>query len=201
MPPPPLPRCSTAVSHELKTWRALPSLRFITDYHQHEHYIAALAHSLEEHWQAHGRSEKLVMSFHGIPQQSTVAGDPYAAQCHTTAKRLAEKLKLTDDQWLITFQSRFGPKKWLQPYTEVTLKQLAEHTPNVDIICPGFAADCLETLEEIQMRYQETFIAAGGETLNYIPALNDREDHLDMMMAIIKANISGWRNPTKTKTL
>lgn len=153
-------------------------------------YIAALAASVREHWQAHGRAEKLLISFHGIPQRMVDRGDPYARQCTLTAEHLAESLKLPKSEWQLVFQSRFGRAKWLQPYTENTLQQLAAAgTKTVDVICPGFAADCLETLEEISLRYAESFRTAGGRELRYIPALNARPDHVHALADLVMAQL------------
>jgi ferrochelatase len=154
-----------------------PAIRWVKDYPTDPGYIGALAASVREHWQAHGRGDKLVMSFHGIPQRSVERGDPYADQCHATARALAAALGLSPDQWLATFQSRFGAAKWLQPYTQPTLEALARGgLRRVDVLCPGFPADCLETLEEIAMECREAFLHAGGATFHYIPCLNERPD-------------------------
>lgn len=153
-------------------------------------YIAALAASVREHWQARGRGQKLLISFHGIPQRMVDRGDPYAQQCALTAERLAQSLDLSKSDWQLVFQSRFGRAKWLQPYTENTLRQLAAMgTKIVDVICPGFAADCLETLEEIALRYAESFRAAGGRELRYIPALNERPDHVHALADLVMAQL------------
>lgn len=163
-------------------WRARqktpPEIALLPDYHQDAGYIAALAAAVREHWTTQGgRGAKLIMSFHGIPQQAVDKGDPYAGQCHATTRRLAAELGLADDAWLATFQSRFGAAKWLQPYTQPTLEQLArDGVPSVDVICPGFSADCLETLEEISLECREAFLAAGGREFHYIPCLNERPD-------------------------
>lgn len=154
-----------------------PAIRWVKDYPTAPGYIGALAASVREHWLAHGRGDKLIMSFHGIPQRSVDRGDPYADQCHATAQALAAALGLSPDQWLATFQSRFGAAKWLQPYTQPTLEELARGgLKRVDVLCPGFPADCLETLEEIAMECREAFLHAGGETFHYIPCLNERPD-------------------------
>ncbi|MGH8370219.1 MAG: ferrochelatase [Gammaproteobacteria bacterium] len=159
----------------------------IRDYHQHPAYIAALAASVREHWQVHGRGGKLLISFHGIPQQVADKGDPYPGQCRHTAQLLAAELKLQDSDWQLVFQSRFGAARWLQPYAVDSLRQLAAAgIKSVDVICPGFAADCLETLEEIALRYADMFRAAGGETLRYIPALNTRPDHIKALAQIVQ---------------
>ena len=158
--------------------RELPGIRLIKDYHDWPAYIEALAASVHEHWQAHGRAQHLLMSFHGIPKRNADLGDPYPRQCATTARLLADRLGLQDEDWSLAFQSRFGKAEWLQPYADQELQRLAGRgLKTVDAICPGFAADCLETLEEIGVEYAEVFRAAGGEALRYIPALNDRPDH------------------------
>ncbi|HET7394963.1 MAG TPA: ferrochelatase [Gammaproteobacteria bacterium] len=162
----------------------------VRDYHDHPSYIAALATSVRDHWQQNGRGQKLLISFHGIPQQVAERGDPYPKHCQRTAQLLATALELKDDEWQLVFQSRFGPAPWLQPYTDITLKQLAaDGKRNVDVICPGFATDCLETLEEIALRYAEVFRAAGGEALRYIPALNSRPDHIKALAQIVRARL------------
>lgn len=154
-----------------------PAIRWVTDYPTDSGYIGALAASIRAHWEAHGRGDKLIMSFHGIPQRSVDRGDPYAGQCHSTAAALAAALDLSDGEWLATFQSRFGAAKWLQPYTQPTLEELARGgLKRVDVVCPGFPADCLETLEEIAMECREAFLYAGGESYRYIPCLNERPD-------------------------
>lgn len=175
-----------AVSEKLKTWRWLPELKMINHYHDNPGYIDALSESITEHWNKFGKPEKLLFSFHGIPKIYFDAGDPYYCECHKTARLVAEKLKLTEDRWILTFQSRFGPKQWLQPYTDVTLKQLASSgIKSVNIICPGFSADCLETLEEINIQNRNIFLQAGGEEFSYISALNDRPSHTRTLAKII----------------
>lgn len=162
----------------------------VHDYHADPAYIAALAQSVREHWTKQGRGAKLLLSFHGIPQQVSDAGDPYAGQCLATAAALAKQLQLADGEWQATFQSRFGPAAWLKPYTEESLRECAaQGIRRVDVLCPGFAADCLETLEEIGMRYAESFRAAGGERLRYIPALNARDDHVQALAALAAAQL------------
>lgn len=162
----------------------------VRDYHAHPGYIAALAESVREHWAQHGRGQRLLISFHGIPQQIADRGDPYPGHCRQTAALLAEALDLGQRDWMLTFQSRFGPAPWLQPYTDETLKQLAASgITTVDVICPGFATDCLETLEEIALRYAETYREAGGEVLRYIPALNARAGHIKALAAIVSAKL------------
>lgn len=187
-----------AVSNVLKNWRWIPEMRFVNQYHDNPGYIKALAESVSDHWHridesGDQRGEKLIMSFHGLPKRNLEAGDPYFCQCHKTGRLLAEKLNLKNDQWLLTFQSRFGKQEWLQPYTDATLKQLAKDgVKRVDIISPGFPADCLETLEEIDMENREYFIQAGGEQYHYIPALNDTPSHIRALADIIQKHTQGW---------
>lgn len=178
------------VSEHLKTWRNLPAIQFINQYADHKAYIAALANSVLQHWQQNSPGQKLLFSFHGIPQRNIKLGDPYEKLCYQTAHAVAEKLQLHASQWQVVFQSRFGKQKWLEPYCDITLKTLARlGVLKVDIICPGFAADCLETLEEVQIRNQEIYKTAGGQTLNYIPALNDAPEHLHALMQIILSTV------------
>ena len=182
-----------AVTNELKKWRWLPEIRMVNHYHDYPDYIDALKNSIEEYWKHNGRPQKLIFSFHGLPKHYFLAGDPYHCECHKTARLVAEKLKLDQDQWLVTFQSRFGPREWLKPYTDKTLISLAEcGVKNINIICPGFSADCLETLEEIDIQNREFFIKAGGEKFNYIPALNDDEHHIELLSNIILKHTNGW---------
>ena len=182
-----------AVTNELKKWRWLPEIRMVNHYHDYPDYIDALKNSIEEYWKHNGRPQKLIFSFHSLPKHYFLAGDPYHCECHKTARLVAEKLKLDQDQWLVTFQSRFGPREWLKPYTDKTLISLAEcGVKNINIICPGFSADCLETLEEIDIQNREFFIKAGGEKFNYIPALNDDGDHIELLSNIILKHTNGW---------
>lgn len=178
-----------AVFAALQRERVVPELTLLRGYHDADGYIGALAASVREHWEMHGRGEKLLMSFHGVPQRYVDAGDPYQDECVATARLLADALGLTDDDWLLTFQSRFGREPWLQPYTDVTLRELAARgVKRVDVICPGFAADCLETLEEISLQNRELYTQAGGDTLSYVPALNARADHI----AFLQNLVSQW---------
>jgi ferrochelatase len=163
-----------------------PDQRRIDDYHADEGYIAALAASVREHWATHGRGEHLLLSFHGIPQRYVERGDPYGRQCEETGRRLAAALDLRDGQWQLGYQSRVGKARWLEPYTEDLVPRLArEGVRRLDVICPGFAADCLETLDEVAIRYREAFVAAGGEALRYVPALNARADHVAALAQVI----------------
>ncbi|MBB4842057.1 ferrochelatase [Paucibacter oligotrophus] len=182
----------------LKT-RHLPELRFVTHYHDEPLYIAALADSVRRHWAAHGRPEKLVMSFHGMPARSLALGDPYHCECLKTGRLLAESLGLSKTEYEITFQSRFGKAKWLEPYTEPTLKKLAaDGLRHVAVICPGFSADCLETLEEINLEAREAFLHAGGQRFDYIPCLNDDPAGMRALSALAERHLQGW--PTQETT-
>ena len=181
------------VTRVLQQWRWLPELRFVLCYHDRPAYIEALANSVREHWQQHGRAQRLLMSFHGIPRRYFAAGDPYYCACQKTARLLAEKLGLEEGQWQLTFQSRFGREEWLQPYTDYTLRSWARQgIESVDVICPGFSADCLETLEEIAQQDRELFLANGGREYRYIAALNDRPDHVEALARLIETNLQGW---------
>lgn len=172
---------------------SLPHLHFIRDYHLNPGYIEALANSVREYQAVHGVPDRLLMSFHGIPQRYARQGDPYPQQCEATAQALAEALALDADQWALTFQSRFGREPWLQPYTDKTLAEWGESgLGRVAVICPGFAADCLETLEEIALQNAEIFTEAGGGQLDYIPALNDRADHIKMLAELVLSQTKGW---------
>jgi ferrochelatase len=154
-----------------------PELVLIDDYHEHPGYIGALAQSVRDHQLWQERPEKLVMSFHGIPKRAVDKGDPYESQCRRSAELLARELALAPNEWQLAFQSRFGAAEWLQPYTQPTLEQLArDGVKCVDVICPGFPCDCLETLEEIGMECRDAFLAAGGRDFRYIPCLNERPD-------------------------
>ncbi len=182
-----------AVSEALRGWRWLPELRFVNHYHDEPAYISALTESVREHRAQHGSADRLLLSFHGIPQEYFDQGDPYFCECQKTARLLAEALELGDDDWTLSFQSRLGPKQWLQPYTDQTLRKLATGSvKSVQVLCPGFSADCLETLEEIAMENREVFLNAGGERYEYIPCLNDRPAHIEALAAIIERHLAGW---------
>ena len=173
--------------------RRVPELRFINHYHDDPGYIAALAASVRAHWARQPRGDKLVMSFHGVPARSLTLGDPYHCECHKTARLLAEALGLAKDDYLVTFQSRLGRAKWLEPYTEPTVKKLAaQGIKRIDAICPGFAADNLETLEEIAMEAKDAFIGAGGEQFNFIDCLNDRPDWISALADLSLRHLQGW---------
>jgi protoporphyrin/coproporphyrin ferrochelatase len=182
-----------AVAKELMTWRWVPELRFVTQYHDHPAYIAALAQSVRDHWAEHGEPERLLLSFHGIPKDYFLQGDPYHCHCHKTGRLLAEALKLPRERWELSFQSRVGNKEWLRPYTDELLKEWgAAGVGKVHVMCPGFSADCLETLEEIAEENRHYFTAAGGGEYQYIAALNDRPDHMDMLAKLVGRHCAGW---------
>lgn len=175
-----------AISKELQQWRWLPDLEFISHYHNHPAYIKALVASVRDYWQQHGTPEKLLMSFHGIPEDYHTAGDPYPDECRTTAQLLAAELGLDSGQWAISFQSRMGRKEWTKPYTDELLKEWGEAgVKSVHVICPGFPTDCLETLEEIGKENRAYFTAAGGGDYHYIPALNSSPEHIKALAEII----------------
>jgi ferrochelatase len=181
------------VYRELQGMRNTPALRTIKHFHDHPGYIAALAANIQAYWQQHGRPEKLVMSFHGLPRYTLDKGDPYHCECHKTGRLLAEALQLTPEQYTVSFQSRFGKTEWLQPYTTATLKALgAQKTSRVDVACPGFVADCLETLEEIAQEGKEDFQHAGGGEYHYIPCLNGRDDWIAALSDLTLENLHGW---------
>jgi ferrochelatase len=173
--------------------RHLPEFRFVNRYHDHSGYIAALAQRVREHWAAHGQGEVLVMSFHGVPERTLHLGDPYHCECMKTGRLLAEALSLPREKVRITFQSRFGKAKWLEPYTEPTLISLAQQgIRKVDVVCPGFTSDCLETLEEIAQEAQEAFTHAGGEQFQYIPCLNDHPAWINALADLAEQHLQGW---------
>ncbi len=181
------------VADILRHWREQPALRTVTRYHDEPAYVEALADSVRRHWDERGRSERLMLSFHGIPKRYVKNGDPYPRDCGITAQLLAEKLGLKRGEWKVCFQSRFGREPWLQPYTDYTLAAWGKRgIKSVDVICPGFSADCLETLEEIAIGNSELFAENGGEKLSYIPALNDNAAHIDLFSGLIQRELSGW---------
>jgi ferrochelatase len=182
-----------AVADQLKNWRWLPELHFVTHYHDEPGYIRALARSVKATWEAHGRSRRLLFSFHGIPNRYFLAGDPYHCQCRKTARLVADELGMPEGDWTVSFQSRFGPQEWLAPYTDRTLREWAKNgISSVDVICPGFSADCLETLEEIAQLNREVFLSAGGERYTYIPALNDGVEHIQLLADLVAKHSQGW---------
>jgi protoporphyrin/coproporphyrin ferrochelatase len=182
-----------AVSEALSNVRNLPGLRIVKHFHDHPAYIHALARQVKDYWAANGRAEKLVMSFHGLPRFHLDRGDPYHCECHKTARLLAVALELDPDQYLVTFQSRFGRQEWLKPYTIEVMQQLgAKRTRRIDVFCPGFVADCLETLEEIAMENKAAFLRAGGINFHYIPCMNEAEPWIQGLAHIALENLHGW---------
>ena len=178
--------------------RLLPELRTINHFHDDSRYVDVLADSVRRHWQAQGRGDKLVMSFHGMPERTLHLGDPYHCHCHKTARLLAEKLGLGKNDYVVTFQSRFGRAKWLEPYTEPTLRALGKAgTKRVDVICPAFVSDCIETLEEIAMEGKQAFISSGGQAFSYIPCLNDGHAWITALSSICEQHLMGW--PTRAE--
>ncbi len=181
------------LSSILTQWRVIPEYRILTEYYSHPSYIGAICEQIKSHWQQKQKSEKLLFSFHGLPQQYINAGDIYQVQCTETAKLIAQRLDLKESEWIISFQSLFGPKKWIQPYTSDTLIKFGKEGINsIDIVCPGFAVDCLETIEEINIQNRKFFMNAGGKDFHYIPALNHETAHIDLMTKLIKENASNW---------
>lgn len=182
-----------AVHQSQQQERDIPEFRFVKSYCDHPTYIGALANSVRGHWQNKGQGEQLLMSFHGIPKRYADAGDPYPEECHKTAHSLAQALSLDERQWAYTFQSRFGPAEWLQPYTDKTLEHLpAQGVKHVDIISPAFAADCLETLEELKIQNCELFLGAGGKRYEYIPALNADPLFIQCLAELTEQHTQGW---------
>lgn len=184
-----------AMAKWLLKQRNIPGLSFIRDYYQHPLYIQALANSVRDYQQQHGQAEKLLMSFHGIPQPYADKGDPYADRCRVTAQKVAQALQLSDDQWAISFQSRFGKQEWVKPYTDQLLQSWAEQgVASVQILSPAFSADCLETLEELAIQNAELFLKAGGKDYAYIPALNDRDDHIDLLGLLLQTQLEALKS-------
>jgi ferrochelatase len=173
--------------------RRLPELRFVNHYHDDDGYLGALETQVRRHWQREGRGRKLVLSFHGMPARTLKLGDPYHCECHKTARLLAARLGLSAGDYRVTFQSRFGRAAWLEPYTDVTLAALArEGDAGVDVMCPGFSADCLETLEEISIEARAAFLAAGGTTFHYLPCLNDSAEGMRALAGVALRHLQGW---------
>ena len=190
-----------SVTRALARRRRVPEMRFINQYYDNSDYITALAASIREAWDANGRGERLLFSFHAIPRRMVENGDPYHRQCLETARRVAEALGLGEKEWQLSFQSRLGRAEWLKPYTDVTLRQWGkERMGRIDVVCPGFAVDCLETLEEIAMRYAEKYVSAGGGELRYIPALNARDDHASFLCRLVERTVAGWTEAISNDT-
>ena len=182
-----------ALAKDFTHRRWLPELRFANGYHDDPVYIKAICTSIEDHWRTHGKPEKTLFSYHGVPVRYLHKGDPYHCFCLQTTRLIAAHLELTDDEYLCTFQSRFGREPWLQPYTDECLKQLgADGIKRVDVVCPGFSSDCLETIEEIDNENRAYFIDSGGKDFHYIPALNAQEVHIQALADICERNIRDW---------
>ena len=182
-----------AVAAQMASVRWVPGLRFVDAFATHSGYVRALAQVANDYWMKHGRPEHVVLSFHGLPKRTLDLGDPYHCQCHATARALVRELGWPDSKWTLAFQSRFGKAQWLQPYTSATLVALAKAgVRNVDVVCPGFVSDCLETLEEIGIEGRATFEKAGGETLRAIPCLDEHPAWISAMTDIALANLQGW---------
>lgn len=189
-----------AIAKELMQQRWMPELRMVNRYGADEGYINACATQIHNHWQQHRRSKKLIFSFHGLPKRNLELGDPYHCECYQTARLIAEKLELKQEEWQLTFQSRFGKAEWLQPYTIKTLAKLAsEGLKSVDVFCPGFSADCIETLDEIDVENREAFLQNGGELFNYISAVNAEPAHIDALTKIVLQHTQGWQNSFSEK--
>lgn len=182
-----------AVAAELTQWRVVPSLRTIHRYHGHEGYISELAASIGELWEAEGPPERLLFSFHGIPERYFTGGDPYHCHCHKTARLVAERLGLDSERYEVAFQSIFGKEEWIKPTTDVTVRAMARAgIRSLDVVCPGFAVDCLETLEEIDEQNRHFFLDNGGERFRYVPCLNDRPGHVEALTDLLLDNLGGW---------
>ena len=189
-----------SVAKELRRWKPAPQLRVLKDFHDHRAYAKAIAKNINDYWMKHGRPDKLLLSFHGIPKAVVEAGDPYRDQCLESARLIASELGWMDQRTVVTFQSRFGAAEWIKPYTADTLATLAKDgVGRVDVACPGFATDCLETLEEIAMECRDTFLAAGGKEFHYIPTTNDTPAWMTAISIIALENLQGWTPPPRPK--
>ena len=181
------------VARCLMRWRNQPEVRFVRNFHDHPGYIAALAQSVRDHWHKNGEPERLILSFHGVPKRSLMLGDPYHCECHKTGRLVAEALGLARERVLVTFQSRFGKAEWLKPYTQPMLEELASQgVGRVDVMCPGFVSDCLETLEEIGLECKEAFLSKGGKAFHYIPCLNERHDWIEGLTGMVREHLGHW---------
>src|SRR5574341_841734 len=186
----------------LEEQRNQPAVRTVRSFHDHPGYIAALARSARDYWARNWRPDVLLMSFHGVPRATLDKGDPYHCECQATGRLLAEALGLREDQYRVTFQSRFGRAEWLRPYTASTLEALGRRrTGRVDVICPGFVSDCLETLEEIAIEAKSTFLGSGGRDFHYIPCLNERDDWVQALAGIVAGNLVGWTDSATHESL
>jgi len=190
------------VAEFVQKTRNVPELRVVKEFHDHPAYIDALAGLVRDHWRQFGRPDKLVMSFHGLPRYTLARGDPYCGECHQTAHLLAQRLELADGQWRATFQSRFGRTEWIKPYTALTLSDYGlQGVRRVDVVCPGFVADCLETLEEIGIEVKNAFLDSGGTEFHLLPCLNERADWIDALAAIARQHLGDWLNAAPAKAL
>jgi protoporphyrin/coproporphyrin ferrochelatase len=188
------------VSAELRDWRVLPDLQLVAGYHDYPGYIEALRESVAGHWQTHGRTAHLLISFHGIPERYCESGDPYSERCHSSARLLADELLLREGEWSVSFQSRFGAAEWLKPYTSAVLTSMATRgVRDVTVLCPGFAVDCLETLEEIAIENRALFLRAGGRRFDYVPALNARTTHAQALADLIAQRCQSWTDPLQER--
>ncbi|MCY7294779.1 ferrochelatase [Alteromonas sp. a30] len=191
-----------AIAADFTRRRWLPDFRFINHYHDDDRYIDALVDSIQAHRNKNGKADKLIFTYHGIPLRYLKNGDPYHCECYKTTRLVAEKLGLNKDEYMTTFQSRFGREEWLQPYTDMTLKALpSEGVKSVQMVCPGFSSDCLETIEEIGEENRDYFMQAGGESYQYIPCLNSTDGHIQALTNIIKDNLHGWKVASKDDIL
>ncbi|MGE0357373.1 MAG: ferrochelatase [Burkholderiales bacterium] len=182
-----------AVGEALAAMRSVPAIRTVRHFHDHPAYVKAVARAVNDYWMKNGRPDRLVMSFHGLPRFALDKGDPYHCECRKSARLIATELGWDDQRTVVTFQSRFGRAEWLKPYTAQTLQELgAKGTGRVDVICPGFAADCLETLEEIAMEGRDTFLGAGGREFHYIPTTNDLQGFMTALAIVALENLQGW---------
>jgi ferrochelatase len=185
-----------AVADVLKKWRWVPAMRWIQHYHDNPGYLTALAESVRRAWRTDGPPERLLISFHGTPRRYLLAGDPYHCECQVTARLLASELGLGADRWAISFQSLFGKEEWLRPYTNEVLREWGRAgLASVDVVCPGFSADCLETIDEIGRDNREVFQEAGGGRYRFIPCLNDDAAHIEALCEIALRELSGWTTP------
>jgi ferrochelatase len=175
-----------SVTRELAKWRNIPHLKFVRNFHDNPLYIRAIADQIRSQWQANGQADRLVFSFHGVPERTLTLGDPYHCECLKTARLITKELDIDPEHTVTTFQSRFGRAKWIEPYTEPTVKKMAENgIRKLDVVCPGFVSDCLETLEEVQMEIADTFYKNGGESFNYITCLNDSSDLTQILKSLV----------------
>jgi ferrochelatase len=185
----------------LRRTRNVPEIRLVKEFHDHPAYIDALAALVRDHWKHSGRPDRLVMSFHGLPRYTLARGDPYSQQCHQTARLLAKRLELAEGEWRLTFQSRFGRAAWIEPYTASTLSAYGRQgVRRVDVVCPGFVADCLETLEEIGIECRKTFLDSGGAEFHLLPCLNERADWIDALALIARQHLANWPSAAPSKS-